>query len=97
MFEFDTNIFYFINNTLKNGFFDIIMPIITNIKYWRIPLILGWIILMVFGGSKGREVGILVVLAIALTDAFVAEVVEKIDDIVIRSYIQQRVAQHEAF
>lgn len=32
-----------------------------------------------------------------LTDAFVAEIVEKIDNIVIRNYIQQRVAQHEAF
>jgi Fe-S cluster assembly protein SufD len=32
-----------------------------------------------------------------LTDAFVAEIVEKIDDLSIRHYIQQRVAQHEAF
>ncbi len=32
-----------------------------------------------------------------LTDAFVAEIVEKIEDMSIRSYIQQKVAQHEAF
>lgn len=32
-----------------------------------------------------------------LTDAFVAEIVEKIEDISIRNYIQQRISQHEAF
>jgi Fe-S cluster assembly protein SufD len=32
-----------------------------------------------------------------LTDAFVAEIVEKIEDLSIRNYIQQRISQHEAF
>lgn len=76
MLEFDTNIFYFINHTLKNSFFDIIMPIVTNIKYWRIPLILGWLALMIFGGRREREVGILCVFVIILTDAFVAKFIK---------------------
>ena len=76
MFELDANIFYLINSTLKNSFFDIIMLVITNIRYWRIPLILGWLALMIFGGKKEREVGILCVLAIILTDMFVAKFIK---------------------
>lgn len=77
MLELDLNIFYFINHTLKNSFFDVIMPVITNIKYWRIPLILAWLALMMFGGKKEREVGILCIIAIAFTDIFTAKVIKQ--------------------
>ena len=64
----DTALFYGVNHGLQNRFFDIIMPIITDIKYWRIPLLVMWLCLMIFGGKKGRITGILLIVSLILMD-----------------------------
>jgi len=66
--QLDTALFYFLNVKLQNGFFDFLMPILTNLDYWRIPLGLGVILLFVFGKKKGRIAVILLVLGITLSD-----------------------------
>lgn len=66
--QLDTSFFYFLNVKLQNGFFDFLMPILTNLDYWRIPLGLMVILLLVFGKKRGRIAIILLALGIALSD-----------------------------
>jgi undecaprenyl-diphosphatase len=68
LIQFDTALFYFFNTGLQNGFFDFLLPILTNLDYWRIPLGLMVISLLIFGKKKGRITVLLLVLGIALSD-----------------------------
>lgn len=66
--KLDTTLFYFLNVKLQNGFFDFLMPILTNLDYWRIPLGLMVILLLIFGKKKGRITVLFLVLGITLSD-----------------------------
>jgi undecaprenyl-diphosphatase len=68
LIELDTTLFYFLNVGLQNGFFDFLMPILTNLDYWRIPLGLMIILLLIFGKKRGRIAVLLLVLGITLSD-----------------------------
>ncbi len=68
LIKLDTALFYFLNVGLQNGPFDFLMPILTNLDYWRIPLGLMVILLLIFGKRKGRITVLLLVLGIALSD-----------------------------
>jgi undecaprenyl-diphosphatase len=68
LIQLDTTLFYFLNVKLQNGFFNFLMPILTNLDYWRIPLVLMAISLVIFGKKKGRITVILLVLGITLSD-----------------------------
>jgi undecaprenyl-diphosphatase len=61
----DVVIFYFINVKLQNPFFNILMPLITNIG-----LYLFWFgicaVLALFGGEKGRNVALTLLIAILI-------------------------------
>lgn len=64
----DTVIFNFLNQILANPFLDLIMPVITNLNYWRIPIILIWLYLIIKGGRKGRVVAILLIPVLTMSD-----------------------------
>jgi undecaprenyl-diphosphatase len=66
--EIDVSLFYLLNNKVQNVVFDFLMPIITNLDYWRIPIILLAIALIVFGGKRGRIAVLLLILGITLSD-----------------------------
>lgn len=66
--EIDVSLFYLLNNKVQNVVFDFLMPILTNLDYWRIPIILLAIVLLVFGGGRGRIAVLLLVLGITLSD-----------------------------
>jgi undecaprenyl-diphosphatase len=66
--KLDTTLFYFLNVKLQNGLFDFLMPVLTNLDYWRIPLGLMVILLLIFGKKKGRITIVLLVLGITLSD-----------------------------
>ena len=68
LIDLDTALFYFFNVGLQNGFFDFLMPVLTNLDYWRIPLGLMVVLLLIFGKKKGRITVLLLVLGIALSD-----------------------------
>jgi undecaprenyl-diphosphatase len=68
LIDLDTALFYLFNVKLQNGFFDLLMPVLTNLGYWRIPLGLMAILLLIFGKRKGRITVLLLVLGIALSD-----------------------------
>lgn len=62
-YNLDVYIFHIINNSLQNPFFDFLMPLITNMGSYII-----WIAicvgLAIFGGEKGRNVAIILFIAI---------------------------------
>ena len=68
LIHLDTALFYFFNVGLQNGFLDFLLPILTNLDYWRIPLGLMVVLLLIFGKKKGRITVLLLVLGIALSD-----------------------------
>ncbi|HEX9917364.1 MAG TPA: phosphatase PAP2 family protein [candidate division Zixibacteria bacterium] len=72
----DTQLFYFLNLKFENHIFDLVMPILTNLAYWRIPLLLAWIGLMIFGKRKGRIVGILVILVVTIGDQVCNQIIK---------------------
>lgn len=64
----DVKLFHLINHRMQNPIFDCLMPIITNIKYWRIPLLILWLALIIRGGRKGRTVAVMALITLILTD-----------------------------
>ena len=65
----DTSLFYLINRGLENRFFDFLMPVLSNISYFRIPLGLLWLCLLVWGGRKGRIVALLSLVLLLFSDS----------------------------
>ena len=75
----DTAIFFFINHTLANPILDWFMPFLTNLnQHWETIVVVSglWVWLMARGGRRGRTVGILLVLSIALSDQFSSSVLK---------------------
>ncbi|MFQ6091691.1 MAG: phosphatase PAP2 family protein [bacterium] len=68
LIQCDKTLFYILNNGTHNRLFDVVMPFLTDIDNWRIPLAVVWVGLLVFGGKKGRIVALLAGVCLALTD-----------------------------
>jgi undecaprenyl-diphosphatase len=66
--QIDASLFYLLNHKVQNGLLDFLMPILTNLDYWRIPFILLAISLLLFGQKRGRVALLLLVLGITLSD-----------------------------
>ena len=64
----DTTIFLFLNRGVANPVFDIVMPFLTDLNNWKIPIALLWLSLIIFGGKKGRITALLVVVILTMTD-----------------------------
>lgn len=58
----DISLFYLINRGGQNVFFDLIMPIISNIKYFLIPIVLFWFFLVLKKDIKTRTVAVIILL-----------------------------------
>jgi len=71
LIRLDKELFLFINLKLQNGFFDFLMPILTEFKYWRVPFILIILAMFIFGKKKERIVAILLLIILGITDATV--------------------------
>jgi len=66
--QLDISLFYLLNGKASNALLDFVMPILTNLDYWRIPLILLGVLLAIFGKRRGRITVLLLVFGIALSD-----------------------------
>ncbi len=71
LIKLDKELFLFINLKLQNGFFDFLMPVLTEFKYWRIPFFLIILAMLIFGKKKERIVAILLLIILGITDATV--------------------------
>lgn len=71
LFEIDAALFRLINSTLANPVTDILMPILTDLnRHWWGWVIFGsvWIWLMTGFGPKGRSAGVLLLVAVTISD-----------------------------
>lgn len=81
LYSIDVSLFYFINHTISNVAFDIVMPFLTDLNktlFGRLLAATIWILLLVKGGKKGRIVGLMLIPMIVLTDQFSSGVIKKI-------------------
>ena len=68
LYNIDLSIFHFINFTLANPVFDLIMPIITSVKFWMPIYIISLALLMWKGGKKGRFLALVLIVGIVISD-----------------------------
>ena len=71
LYAIDRGMFLFVNQTLGSSVGDVLWPLITDYDHWwviRVPLVVTWVVLLVFGGRKGRTVAIMVPCVIFLAD-----------------------------
>ena len=66
----DISIFYFINNTLSNKFFDKIFPFLTEVKHWYLVYLIAWLLALIKGNRLVRISAIAVIFVITAADQF---------------------------
>lgn len=72
----DKRVFIFINHNMQSKFLDVLMPIITNFEYWKIPAVLFLLSLFIWGGKKGKVVAGLTLLVFILSDQLSSNVLK---------------------
>lgn len=73
LYSIDLSLFYFINHSLQNPFFDAAMPFITDLNKKPLALIIVaflWILLLAKGGKSGRTAALLLIPTIVFSDQF---------------------------
>jgi undecaprenyl-diphosphatase len=64
----DGLLFLWLREATRTGWGDHFFPWLTDLDNFRIPILVGWLLLMIFGGRRGRKAGILLILTLILTD-----------------------------
>jgi undecaprenyl-diphosphatase len=66
--EIDTALFYLVNSSGRNVFFDFLMPIVSEVKNFYIPMGILWLLLITRKSIKARSVAICILFVIAFSD-----------------------------
>jgi undecaprenyl-diphosphatase len=66
--KMDIALFYFINQDCRNAFFDMIMPVVSKLKYTIFPILLCWLFLILKKNTKHRMIAIMILLMIGVAD-----------------------------
>jgi undecaprenyl-diphosphatase len=74
--ELDTRLLLLLNAGAANPFFDWLMPIATELRYWAPIIIGGLLALAIFGGGKGRTVVLLAIILLTATDQLSSHVIK---------------------
>ena len=74
--EIDKKLMVFLNKTISNSIFDILMPIITNQNFLTIIGIILIIYLGYFGEKKGKIALVVLIFAAGMSDAICAQVIK---------------------
>jgi len=72
----DTNLFFFFNQKIANPLFDFIMPFLTNLDNWILPIVIFWVYLVFRGGKRGRTAALLLIPVIIGCDQISAQVIK---------------------
>ncbi|GAB4316244.1 MAG: phosphatase PAP2 family protein [Candidatus Zixiibacteriota bacterium] len=72
----DTWLLLKLNAGAANPVFDAVMPIVTNIRYWRIPILIYFAALILFGGGKGRSAVLVAIVLFTITDQLSSHVLK---------------------
>ena len=76
LYSLDTALFLFLNRGFANPVFDVVMPFVTDVHHWRIPIFIIWLALIIFGKKKGRVTALLVVVILVLSDQLSSSVIK---------------------
>jgi undecaprenyl-diphosphatase len=79
LYQLDVAVFRLCNRTIANPVFDIFFPFITDLNqhWYGWVLFVGlWLLLMTKGGKKGRTVGLLVIVVVAMSDQISSKVIK---------------------
>ena len=68
--KIDINLFYLINQSGRNAFLDMFMPIMSNIKLFYIPLGLVWLFIIITSNLKLRVLAVTVLILISFSEWF---------------------------
>ena len=71
LYSIDVAVFFFINHSLANPVFDVVMPLLTDlnkVRWGQALYLLGWMWLIVKGGRRGRIAALLLVVGIIVSD-----------------------------
>ncbi len=74
--KFDKLLFHFLNGEIANPIFDMIMPFVTRDFNLRVLLVLLWLYFIFFGGKKGKTLALLLIPAVALSDALSSHIIK---------------------
>lgn len=72
----DTRLFYLINNDMSNRLLDIVMPWLTEFSNWRPLIITLAIVLIIWGGRKGRVVILVIAVAVGFSDYSASKIIK---------------------
>jgi undecaprenyl-diphosphatase len=74
----DRTLFYFLNHSIQNSVFDVLMPFITRTDtlHWRITYAVMWLALVIKGGRTGRTIAVLLIPIILVSDQLSSSVIK---------------------
>ena len=78
LLQLDITLFYFLNVSMQNVFFDWLMPFITNRYHWYPVWIVLAVLLLWKGGNKGRWAVLLIIPVIFLSDQISSHVLKSL-------------------
>lgn len=74
--SFDRGMFDVVNKMVTSGFFDAIMPVVSNLMFWLIPLGIAWLVFFIRTNKRGRLIALFCFLVIAATDQVSSSVIK---------------------
>ncbi len=72
----DTSLFYLINHNMKNMYFDIIMPFITNPRNFYILFLVIWFLMVFSSKYRYRIAGWSIIIAVAISDILSSKILK---------------------
>jgi undecaprenyl-diphosphatase len=72
----DIELFYLINKSGQNALFDFLMPILSNVKYFYIPLAAVWLYLITRKGFRARSLAVGIVLLITFSECVSSDILK---------------------
>lgn len=72
----DRAVFYWINHGWANPVLDRVFPVLTDFDHWRVPVVIGFLLLAVLDRPRGSVTVLLVAVGIALSDQAAAHLIK---------------------
>jgi undecaprenyl-diphosphatase len=73
----DRSLFEFFNKTMTSRFFDIIMPVISDLLLWVIPAAIIWLIFIFRTNRRGKLIALCCFLVVAATDQLSSSLIKQ--------------------
>jgi undecaprenyl-diphosphatase len=74
--KLDQTFFLLLNRDMTSPVLDTIMPFITDLHHWLIPIIVIWLGLLFFGGKKGRIAAVTIIILVTMSDQMAASLIK---------------------